>query len=218
MNLALFGSGEFTNTVDDIDDYLIKTYKPRSIAIIPTAAGKEKDYYKWIEMAEEHYRKFNVEVIPVPVTSIEQSNKQEYSILVEKADWIFFSGGDPNYLLTVLKDNNLWETVLKKYNSGTLLSGSSAGAMIMGTYLLSSPFRDIIKPTASDWKPAFNLVPFTIFPHFDKFKRHPNVLNRLIFNSPNEIKSSWIGIDENTALLLKDTERIVLGTGQIEVH
>ncbi len=218
MNLALFGSGEFTNAVDTIDDYLIKTYRPHSVAVIPTAAGKEKDYYKWIEMAKTHYRRFEVKVIPIPIISVNQSNDQKYTTLVEESDWIFFSGGDPGYLLNVVKDSLLWETVIRKYNSGTLLSGSSAGAMIMGNYIMPSPFKAIIKPAESDWKPAFKLAPFTIFPHFDKVKKHSNVLNRLIFNSPNEVKKSWVGIDENTALLLKDNEKLILGSGHVEIH
>ena len=41
MNLALFGSGEFTDTVDDIDKYLIGRFKPKNVAVIPAAAGME---------------------------------------------------------------------------------------------------------------------------------------------------------------------------------
>src|ERR1700689_2287184 len=98
MNLALFGSGEFTPAVDDIDKYLIEKFKPANVAVLPTAAGAEADVNKWIEMAKDHYQKFNLPVISVPIFNKIEANQQDLVDLLKPAEWIFFSGGSPGYL------------------------------------------------------------------------------------------------------------------------
>lgn len=140
MALVLFGSGEFTDQVNDIDKYLITKYKPRNIAIIPTAAGQESDVEKWIEMAKSHYSKFNLKIIPVEIFNKTQADDKQLVDLLNNADWIFFSGGSPNYLLESLRGSLLWDKVMEKYNKGALLSGSSAGAMVMGKYIFVTVF------------------------------------------------------------------------------
>ena len=145
MNLALYGSGEFTEEVKDIDEYLITKYKPHNIAILPTAAGEENDYTKWLSMAKKHYAQYNLPIIEVPILNKIQASNQELINSILSANWIFFSGGDPNYLLNVLKNSILWQEITRLYHEGVLLSGSSAGAMVMGNFILSNPFKAIFK-------------------------------------------------------------------------
>jgi cyanophycinase len=216
MNLVLFGSGEFTDSVDEIDKFLIDKFKPKNVAVIPTAAGQESDVEKWINMGKSHYAKFNLPVIPVEIFNKDQANDKSKVDLLNDADWIFFSGGSPNYLLETLKDTLLWEVVLKKYNQGTLLSGSSAGAMVMGKYVLSPSIRTMFAKNKTMWQPAFGLVDYTIIPHFDHFKKQPGFINKVMNKSLAHIRSSWMGIDENTAILLSD--KSVHGLGTVEVH
>jgi cyanophycinase len=216
MNLVLFGSGEFTDSVDNIDKYLIDKFKPKNVAVIPTAAGQESDVEKWINMAQSHYAKFNLSVIPVEIFNKVQANDKTKVDLLNDADWIFFSGGNPNYLLETIKDTLLWEVVLKKYNQGTLLSGSSAGAMIMGKYILTPSLRTMFEKNKTMWHPAFGLTNYTIIPHFDHFKRQPGFIKKIMDKSLVKVKSSWMGIDENTAILLSD--KSVHGLGTVEVH
>jgi cyanophycinase len=215
MNLVLFGSGEFTPAVDNIDKYLIDKYQPRNIAVLPTAAGTESDASKWIEMAKLHYAKYNLPVIAVPIFNKTQSNDKTLIDLLDQADWIFFSGGNPNYLLEVLTGSELWRVILKKLEVGTLISGSSAGAMIMGRFLLSPSFKPDHKGL---WQDAFGLVDYTIIPHFDHFKRNRGFIRKLLQISPAKVRSSWIGIDENTAIIFGDHEPSVRGLGHVEIH
>ncbi len=218
MNLALYGSGEFTEEVKDIDEYLITKYKPHNIAILPTAAGKENDYTKWLSMAKIHYAQYNLSIIEVPILNKIQANNQELINPILNADWIFFSGGDPNYLLNVLKNSVLWKEITRLYHEGVLLSGSSAGAMVMGNFILSNPFKAIFKNSDILWKEAFKLVDYTIFPHFNRIKNHPTFIKRVIKQSPKNISSSWIGIDENTALIIDDNKQSIHGPGNVEIH
>jgi len=218
MNLVLFGSGEFTDSVDEIDKFLIKKYKPKNIAVIPTAAGLESDVKKWIEMAQAHYAKFNLPVIPVPIFNKIQANDTNLTDLVLEADWIFFSGGSPNYLLETLKDSKLWEKVLNRLDNGALLSGSSAGAMVMGQYVLSPSLRSLISRPKTIWTDAFMLVDYTVIPHFDHFKKQPGLINKILNIQITKAGSYLMGIDENTAIIIDQTKPIVLGLGGVEIH
>jgi len=218
MNLALFGSGEFTSDVDAIDEYLIDRFKPKNIAVLPTAAGQEGDVIKWIEMAKLHYAKYDLPVIPVPILNKVQANNQNLIKLLDKADWIFFSGGSPSYLLETLEDTKLWEMVLERIEAGALLSGSSAGAMVMGKFVLAPSFRAMFSHDKAIWQDAFGLVDYTVFPHFDHFKKYQGFMQKIIEKSPDKVRNSWMGIDENTAIIFSSDEQIVRGLGDIEIH
>jgi len=218
MSLVLFGSGEFTENVNDIDEYLITKYKPKNVAVIPTAAGQEADVEKWIDMAKTHYGKFNLPVIPIEIFNKTQANDRHLVNLLADADWIFFSGGSPNYLIETLRGSLLWDEVIEKYNKGALLSGSSAGAMVMGKYILSPSFKTIFGKDKVMWQEAFDLIDYTIIPHFDHFKRQSGFVNKLVSRSLTKIKSPWMGIDENTAIEFDGKDKIVHGMGNVEVH
>jgi len=219
MNLALFGSGEFTDAVDDIDKYLIEKFKPKNVAVLPTAAGMESDAQKWIDMALDHYAKFNLPVIAVPVFNKEQANEQSLVKLLDDADWIFFSGGNPSYLMETLSGSRLWDKVMTRVEAGSLLAGSSAGAMIMGKFLMSAPsFKALFGGNGITWRDGFGLVDYTVLPHFDHFKKFQGLIKKIIETSPEKVNSSWMGIDENTAIIYADGKNVVRGLSAVEIH
>jgi cyanophycinase len=218
MNLVLYGSGEFTAAVNDIDRYLIDKYGIKNIAVIPTAAGKEKDVTKWFTRAEQHFKDLDISVIKVPVFNTHDANNSSVVKLLDNADWIFFSGGNPNYLLKTLEGTLLWNKVIEQYKKEVLLAGSSAGAMIMGTYMLAHPFKSILISGNTSWKKAFGLINYRIFPHFDRFKNHKFLMQRLVKQNKENNQSSWLGIDENTAILFNDEQELILGKGSVEIQ
>jgi cyanophycinase len=219
MNLALFGSGEFTDAVDDIDKYLIDSFKPRNVAVLPTAAGMESDVHKWIVMAQTHYAKLDLAVIPISVLNKDQANDQDLIAPLSEVDWIFFSGGNPGYLLETIHKTKLWEVIMQRVNDGALLAGSSAGAMVMGKYLLTAPsFKAMFSGHGTLWQDGFGLVDYTILPHFDHFKKYQGLVNKIIDTSPDKVRSAWMGIDENTAIIYSNDEPVVRGVGGVEMH
>ena len=218
MNIALFGSGEFTDSVNEIDRYLIQHYGLKSVAVLPTAAGKERDYNKWLDMALSHYQSLGIKVIPVPIIDTQGANDDKLISLLDEADWIFFSGGRPDYLLSTLKGSKLWDKVIAKTAGGALLTGSSAGAMIMGKYILSNLLEAIFSSTPSAWDEAFGLVDYSIIPHYNKVKKHQKVLHKIIDKGPEDVRASWIGIDEDTALIIDSSGSSIKGLGSVDFH
>jgi len=218
MAIALFGSGEFTDAVDGIDAYLISTYAPKNIAIIPAAAGAERDAGKWLAMAREHYKKFELAVIDVPVFSPDDANDPAKAGLLNDCDWIFFSGGDPYYLLRLLTGSLVWDNVKERIEAGALIAGSSAGAMVLGSYVLTNPLKAIVLGDGQTWKPGFSVVDFAILPHFNRMSSHASILKRLLKNAPKDVRDAWVGIDEDTAVIIDGDNRSIHGLGSVDFN
>ena len=218
MPIVLFGSGEFTNHVDEIDRYLIDNFKPKSIGILSTAAGQESDVAKWFEMAKEHYQQFDVKVVTIPIFNHLEANNPDLVDMIEDVDWIFLSGGSPGYLNETLNDSLLLQRILKKQANGTLLAGSSAGAMVLGKYIITQPFKVFFSKSEATWQPAIGLVDYVIFPHFNHLRKFKKLINQIIAKSPANQTKKWLGIDEDTAILFYDNKQLILGGGKVDIN
>src|SRR5688500_18536749 len=102
--IALLGSGEYLPVMNDLDRLLLANCgaegrKPR-VVCLPTAAGDEgpKGVNRWSTMGVVNFSSLGADVQAVPVINKESANDQKYASIVEEADIIYFSGGDPGYL------------------------------------------------------------------------------------------------------------------------
>jgi len=46
----------------------------------------------------------------------------------------------------------------------------------------------------------------------------PWLIKKIIETSPDKVHSSWMGIDENTAIIYSNDKSLVLGMGGVEIH
>ncbi len=215
--LALFGSGEFTPAMSETDRYLTGNVKAPKVAIVPTAAGQEHDWWKWVDNGIRHFASLGVPAFGIPVRNAQDANTPEKISALGQATLIYISGGDPGYLLSSLEKSLLWERVVGLYESGIPLVGSSAGAMILGGHLVSNIYA-VFDQGAPDvaWTRAFGLVPHTIWPHFDyiQSKEHAR-FTALMENAPADVRRDWLGIDEDTAVIWEGSPKpSVLGKGK----
>ena len=79
-------------------------------------------------------------------------------------------------------------------------------------------FKALLMNKTTAWEQAFGLVRYTVIPHYDRIRKHENFIHSLIGKSPSEVQNSWIGIDENTALLIDGEKQITLGSGSVDIH
>ncbi len=214
--LVLFGSGEFTDAMLDVDRYIL-SLSPRKnkVAILPTAAGQEKDYKKWIDMGVEHFKKLGVDVFGLDIANHDQANDQKLVNKLDRTTLIYISGGDPGYLFHTLNNSLLWDTMREKFQEGTILVGSSAGAMIMGNYIISNVYKIMENGDEPLWEKAFGLAECPILPHYDYVVEHEkDLLRNILEKASAEIKKKIWAIDENTAVIIRDGEKIeIKGAG-----
>lgn len=215
--LVLVGSGEFTKTMGETDQYLLGLVKNPVVAILPTAAGQEDAPEKWIEDGIGHFRRLGAEPFGLNVLNRNHAKTEKYSKLLKEASIIYFSGGNPGYLHSTLVDTPLWRLIFAGYLKGRLLAGSSAGAMVMGKYVFANAQEAYIEGKKPIWKPGFGLVNFLILPHFDAAqKEKPDFFKLALSHAPKEARGNWIGIDEDTALvILNDKEAKVMGKSKV---
>jgi len=122
------------------------------------------------------------------------------------ANFIYFSGGKPRYLLETLQGTASWQAILKVFASGGIIAGCSAGAMVLGGEMFDFPqvWRTI---------PALGLVPgISVMPHFDEM---PSWLTSPI--SPAKRKTTVVGIDGATVLIGSNGPWTVSGRGGVTV-
>src|SRR5688572_13633720 len=102
--IALLGSGEYLPVMNDVDRYLLANCgadgRKRRVVCLPTAAGDEgpKSVSRWSTMGVDHFTRLGADVQAVPVINKESANDPRHASVVEEADLIYFSGGDPGYL------------------------------------------------------------------------------------------------------------------------
>src|SRR5260370_38051003 len=56
----------------------------------------------------------------------------EVAARLAAANFIYFSGGKPRYLLETLQDTASWQAILGVFTTGGIVAGCSAGAMVLG--------------------------------------------------------------------------------------
>ncbi|NJC96280.1 MAG: hypothetical protein FIB03_08080 [Anaerolineae bacterium] len=99
--IALVGSGEYLPVMEDVDRHLLHSLnligrKPR-VVCLPTAAGREGDVSvnRWSNMGLAHFQKLGAEVDALRIIDRDSADDPQWESLLENADLIYFSGGDP---------------------------------------------------------------------------------------------------------------------------
>lgn len=212
--IALVGSGEYLAVMNDVDRYLLASLNVKTprVVCLPTAAGQEgdKSIGRWSRMGVEHFKKLGADATALPIIDKASANDKQYVPLLESADLIYFSGGNPQHLYATMSGSLAWSVMQKAWSNGAVYAGCSAGAMILSKRIPS--FR------LAGTNAGFGIVPVQfIIPHFDAF---PAMVKPLVFALKTQLKKGerMIGVDEETALVGQlGGEWKVLGQSRVHV-
>ncbi|NNG41076.1 cyanophycinase [Flexivirga sp. ID2601S] len=144
------------------------------------------------------------------------SSDQELRDLVDNATGIFLSGGNQLKLSQLIVGTPLGESILKAYERGAVVAGTSAGASIMSQFMISMGDEGVTpRQRSSQLTAGLGLLPGVIVDqHFDQRARYGRLLS-LVATSPSLL---GMGIDEDTAAEITDgTELTVVGSGAVFV-
>ncbi len=215
--IALLGSGEYLPVMNDVDRHLLSSVstdgRRPQVVCLPTAAGEEGDesVNRWLRMGKEHFEALGAQVHPLPIIDRASADDPQYESIIEDADLVYFSGGNPLYLYETMHGSRAWAAAQRAWDRGSVYAGCSAGAMILARRLPN--FRRLGSGTVD----GFGAVSADyVMPHFDHagpFKFLVNVLRRGMKN--NEY---MLGIDEDTALVgTTGGEWKVMGVGTVHL-
>jgi cyanophycinase len=205
--IGLVGSGEFTNTMTEIDREILATIGPApTVVVLPTAAAGE-DPEDWALRGVEHFVRLGARSVALMVLAREHAEDPENVRVIERADLLYISGGKTARLLEALEGSPLWRGFLLARQAGAWLVGSSAGAMALGDWALVHRPEDG-HGTPTQWMPGLGMLQgYAVVPHFDRWTEGPALVE--------EIRSACavFGIDEDTAILLDEGRARVAGRG-----
>jgi cyanophycinase len=212
--IALVGSGEYLPVMEEIDRHLLASVNSKTprVVCLPTAAGQEgdKSVDRWSRMGEEHFRKLGADVASIRIIDRASANNPQYESMLEEADLIYFSGGNPLHLFQTMQGSRAWASMQKAWSRGAVYAGCSAGAMILSKRIPSFRLAQTVA--------GFGIVPAQfILPHFDAV---PVMFKPLIFALRKQLKEGerMLGVDENTALVGRlGGEWKVMGRGKVHI-
>ena len=155
-----------------------------------------------------------IRLVKAPFRPLTEQSKTEFLQQLKEATGLFFTGGDQNKIMEVLQDETLFKALREKYDGGALFSGTSAGTAIMsGVMITGEGDFTVIDGSRVETRRGLGLLnEIIVDQHFIKRSRH-NRLIGLVLQNPNLL---GVGIDEDTALLVKDNRHgEVLGSSRI---
>lgn len=210
--LALVGSGEYTDAMNETDRALLNVLpaKQPHVVVIPTASGLEPGMPAiWNARGVAHFNKLKAKVTPLHITEREHCYDAANVKALREADFFYFSGGNPNYVVETWHDTPAWETLVSRWETGAALAGCSAGAMMLGSFTIR--VRDAMTGNTPQWVPAMGLVHgLAVLPHFDRMKHFVgnDVFRSIVQSAPAHV--TVVGVDEDTALVkLGDAWRVM---------
>jgi cyanophycinase len=147
----------------------------------------------------------------------EEAKSEERVKILEGASVVFFTGGDQLKITSQLGDSAVYQTIEKLYQEGKTIAGTSAGASVMSeTMLISGNGEESHKVgKLLGMAPGLGLVRnIVIDQHFAERGR----LGRLLGAISQNPRQLGIGLDENTAIVVRDQESFeVIGQGAVYV-
>jgi cyanophycinase len=161
-----------------------------SLSVIPAAAAPDRNHTRAGQNALRWFSSLGARQVSVlPLIDWASANDPQIVASLEASHLIYMLGGFPGYLAETLRDSASWEAMLTAYQSGAVLGGSSAGAMVLCQYIYDPERRLVVE--------GLGLLPNAcVLPHHNNFGQSwaPDL-------------SAWlpgvtlVGIDERTGLL-----------------
>jgi cyanophycinase len=203
--LALVGGAEWRDGCD-FDRDLLTAGGADEVVVLPTAGAYEHPG-RLVAAAETWFAELGATVRTLPVYTRRDALDDANVAPLAAARCIYLAGGSPMHLRSVLKDSPVWDALVKAWNGGATVAGSSAGAMV-----LCDPLVD---PRGGALTLGLGLIDqMAVIPHHDSWSE--DKAKRTLHIAPKGLPI--VGVDERTALIRAgDGSWSVAGVGQATV-
>ncbi len=184
------------------------------IVMIPTASSVEMEME--VVYRSVFARLGAVDVVAVRPQSRVEADSAYLAAAIERATGVFMTGGNQLKLSQVVAGTAVGDAVLAAYERGVVVAGTSAGASIMSSHMISMGEEGVTpRQRASQLSAGLGLLPQVIVDqHFDQRARYGRLMS-LVALSPSLL---GMGIDEDTAALVTDGRYVeVVGSGAVFV-
>lgn len=186
----------------------------KSRIVVMTAATDEPE-----EAGAEYSKIFRrlgaKSVTVVDVSTREDASNPKSLTVLKQATGVFFTGGDQLHVTSLIGGSEMDVLLHELYKKGVVIAGTSAGAAMMsGSMFVRGPSEENPRLENLQLGPGAEfLMGGIIDTHFSQRGRH----GRLISAVAHYPHALGIGIDEDTALVVKDGIFEVIGRGAVTV-
>lgn len=206
--VALIGGDEFRAGCTEMDRLILRgvSSQPARVIIVPTAATPENP---WVAARRgvSYFTRLGASASELLILDSSQANDESLLTPVLDASLIYFAGGSPDYLLSVIAGSKFLDKLKAALERGAILAGSSAGAMIMGSWMRSP---------SQGWVQASGIAEnVAVLPHHER-NDPERVAEEIMKLAPIGVKV--LGIDGMTCCLGRPNDWKVLGRGRVTVY
>ena len=215
---GLLGSGEFEPWAAEVDRWLLERARAGSgrVLVLPTASAREGDevFDGWASRGLAHYEGIGVPAEVLRLKTREDAERPEFSVALEDASVVFFSGGNPAYLSATLQGTSFWAALLRAMERGVAYGGCSAGVACLPEQV---PDSDADEFGPDLWRPGLGVFEDAMLgPHWDALDSFvPGLTEFIVSSVPAGCR--LVGVDEQTALLGDGEDWTVTGAGGVHV-
>jgi cyanophycinase len=214
---SLLGSGEFLPWSEPVDRRLVaEADGDGRVLILPAASAPEgKDVFeRWGSLGLAHFSRLDIPAEVLDLRSREDADDPRLLARLDGASAVYFSGGNPAYLAATLAETGFLDALLKQLDRGMAYAGCSAGVACLNEITFDSNTMEVDQI----FKPGLGLVPRTVFaPHWDIVDTWmPGASEFMVASVPEGF--TFIGMDEDTAMMGRGASWEVAGKSGIHVH
>lgn len=190
--ILLAGGAEFSGRMVNSDRRAIELAGglDASICIIPAAAAPDNNHQRAGKNGVNWFKKLGaVNVAALPLIDRKSADDPAVVQSLQRSKIVYLLGGFPRHLAQSLAGSDSWQAILAAHQSGAVIAGSSAGAMILCEHYYDPDEKGIFG--------GLGLIPNAcILPHHDTFGK--SWATELAQRLPGAV---LIGIDEQTGML-----------------
>lgn len=214
MKLLLTSNGLSNKSIANALFELVE--KPASathIAFVPTAMNVSESDKGWFINDLNNIKKQNCKEIDI--VDISALPQNVWLPRMEKADVLFFSGGNTFHLMRWLKESGLAD-LLPRLLKKKIWAGISAGSIVTSPTLnLSSQDKKIYyeKTFGYSSEEALGLVDFYVRPHLNS-PSFPKVRKKYLEVIAKEVGKTIYALDDQSALKVKDDKIEIITEGE----
>lgn len=182
--------------------------------VIATIASKEPEGY--FDSYRQAFAGLGLtDLVELYVEERSDSGRREALDLLDGAAGVFFTGGDQLRISSQIGDTAIEKRILEIHAQGGVIAGTSAGASVMSeTMLVKGPSAETYRIGELHMAPGLGLMRDVIIDqHFAERGRYGRLMGAVAHNP----RLLGVGIDEDTALLVRGRVGEVLGSGAVYI-
>ena len=205
--IALVGGDEFRDGCEPMDEAILAaTGKSAPVTlIVPTAAAFERPDIA-AQNGVRHFTSLGADAHTLMALDRDDAMDAGLASEISSADLVYLTGGNPTHLLETISESTLLNSIASALERGAVLAGSSAGAMVMGSWMR---FRE--------WRRALGIADgIATLPHHERTDPD-STLRDLGASAPKELNAAF-GVDGRCGVLSGSDGWTALGPGNVTVY